>query len=212
MAREQVVRSANRKSWWVMGPKGEYGLRLVGREYAEGYARDRGISRAAFDAAPEAQVVVSDPLSPATSYDAETSTLIEEPESYAKVALLATAWLSRELLRDPANERFRDLVIRHDGEIFIEQSAPFTVWDDGIYWPHIPCPGCDGEVKRNVRQLSKGHTITSSRARRPSRKFVSLDLRRTWTLADRFERECVERFEKWNEYGRAEWKRLGRLV
>jgi hypothetical protein len=203
----RYVTSPNGASAWPEGPAG-LGRRRKTHE-ARGLARQRGISPEEINNAPRALVVVGDPAAARTSFDETTGTLVEEAEALERQRLLSTAWLARELLQNPANNHFAYLVARHADDIFVEQSAPWTLWDVGMYWPTIPSPSID-EVKRHVRQLSKGKTITLSRSGAPARRFVALDLARTWKLAEAFERENPDVMAEWVRDGLANWKRSGR--
>jgi hypothetical protein len=164
-------------------------------EDARRYARDTGISPEEIANAPVAEAHIEDPLADRTTF--EVATLVEEPEDFERKRLLATAWLAWQLLTDRRNaRRFGSLVVKHGDDVYMEQDAPWTVWDLAPYWPEIPSPEID-QVRRRGRLLSRGRHINLTRAGQPSRRFVSLDLARVKSLAEAFEREHADLVAEW---------------
>jgi hypothetical protein len=207
MGDRQIVRHG--RGFWSTGPDGELGPRDTG-DCGRGLARQRGFTKAEIDNAPEAETVVGDPLVGKTSFDAPTLTVVEAPARLERREVTSMAWHLRELLENPANRHFAELVVRHGDDVFVDQRAPWLVHDLGLYWPYLVPPGVDRAGRRQLRLLSKGRDIVLTRRGKPSRKFVALDLRRVWELADAFAQENAEVMESWRKFGAEHWVRLGR--
>jgi hypothetical protein len=191
----RVVRGP-RGRLWVNGPQG-YGQRFT-PDAGRRFARQHGISDEEIEGAPSARSILQDLLVDRSAFAADTGVMVEEAPTCDRLSLLVTAWLARELLTDPDNARFADLVLKHGPDIYVEQRAPWSVWDvrySGI----VDSPGVD-DVSRSMRLLSSGATLAVARAGAPSRRFVALDLERTWDIADQYARLYPDLIEEWQRY------------
>jgi hypothetical protein len=209
MSFPRVVRSPNGGRLWVEGPDGGLGQSFRAT-CGRGLALQKGIPAEEIDGAEMASTVIADPLAAKTHFDTASMTLVEEPERLERRELLSAAWHLREGLQNSANRHFDFLFVRHGDDLFADQLAPWIIHDAGLYWPILPGPAVDAEGKRHLRLLSKGKFITLTRAGKPSKRFVSLDLRRVWTLAEAFEAENPEAMKRWRQCGAEHWQKLGR--